>query len=185
MCVYVCISEAYAMTISFPEDGTPGESRLVSPSVTVSTQGCLSFVAYFNVAEVTLRIGLSAAVTNFNYSSYDVTPLATLRYPLDANLLEAGENSRLINIHLAIPVGSYHIVIAAEGSDGGLAIWDMKQIAQCTNSREIIAYFLFRLIDVSKLDMDITYCIFIEKIDCNNSLIEALIWLHFRIFESG
>jgi hypothetical protein len=125
----------YAMSISFPTDGTSVESRLISPSVTITAQKqCLSFNIYFDLAEVSLKIGYTAATPTFDYSSYDVTSLATLFYPLDADLLQAGENSRLVNIHLAVPAGTYHIVIAAEGSDGGLAVWDMQQIAQCNSS---------------------------------------------------
>jgi hypothetical protein len=125
------------MTFTFPSDGNTQEARLVSPSVTIGKEQCISFIVYFEIAEVSIKIGYTASTPSFNLSSYDVTPLATLFYPLDANMLQAGENSRLVNIHLAVPAGTYHIVIAAEGSDGGLAVWDMQQIVQCNNSSEI------------------------------------------------
>ena len=109
--------------------------RLVSALVNVSRSSCLSFVVYFNSSSaVTLTINTATNVS-YDYSTYNYTALGILQYPFSKTLFEKGEGTSLFRIRLSIPAGSYRLLFIADGSEGSVAIWDIKVTSfSCSNS---------------------------------------------------
>lgn len=78
---------------------------------------------------------MTEKVNNDYTVSSDFKELGILQYPFDKSLFYAGQSTRLFRIRLAVPPGQYHIIFDAEGKEGDVTIWDIRQeIVSCKQS---------------------------------------------------
>jgi hypothetical protein len=123
---------AYVMSTSV----TSGkQARLASPPYTVqSLANCLSFYVYFNSPSVSLTV--TAAKPDAIRQQHNLTVLGILEYPYLPSMFSNGENMQLLRVRVPLPVGTYRIIFAADGSGGSVAVWDLQQETGPCQSRK-------------------------------------------------